>query len=135
MGTAEIEIERRDRVTHGDYVAKLDSSDSTAKLSWTHRQGVRHAEHTFVPPEARGKGVAELVRPGANKGAALHAFMQIAPFAGSRPIFVGDDVTDEDGMRAAIEFAGFGIAVGERVSEAARYHLPNVEAVHDWLDI
>ncbi|EDL49898.1 GNAT family N-acetyltransferase [Erythrobacter sp. SD-21] len=59
MSHAEIEIERRDRVTHGDYIAKLDTSDSTAKLSWTDRQGVRHAEHTFVPPEARGKGVAE----------------------------------------------------------------------------
>ena len=59
MGIAQIEIERRDRVTHGDYVAKLDKTDSTAKLSWTDRGGVRHAEHTFVPPEARGKGVAE----------------------------------------------------------------------------
>ena len=59
MGSAQIEIERRDRVTHGDYIARLENSDSTAKLSWTHRAGVRHAEHTFVPVEARGKGVAE----------------------------------------------------------------------------
>ncbi|MBX7541437.1 GNAT family N-acetyltransferase [Qipengyuania sphaerica] len=59
MGTAELEIERRDRVTHGDYIAKLDDSDSAAKLSWTDRAGVRHAEHTFVPPEHRGKGIAE----------------------------------------------------------------------------
>lgn len=82
-----------------------------------------------------GKGVAELVRPGANKGSALKAFMAIEPFAGSTPIFVGDDVTDEDGMRAAIECAGFGIAVGERDSEAARYHLQDVEAVHNWLNL
>ena len=82
-----------------------------------------------------GKSVAELVRPGADKGAALRAFMQTDPFAGSTPIFVGDDVTDEDGMRGAIEFAGFGIAVGERPSEAARYHLPTVEAVHAWLEL
>ena len=82
-----------------------------------------------------GKGVAELVRPGANKGAALEAFMAIDPFTGSTPIFIGDDVTDEHGMRAAIEFAGFGIAVGERESEAARYHLQDVEAVHNWLNI
>ena len=59
MGTAELEIEHRDRVTHGDYVAKLDGSDSAAKLSWTDRDGVRHAEHTFVPASHRGKGVAE----------------------------------------------------------------------------
>lgn len=61
MATAELEIERRDRVTHGDYVAKLDETDSVAKLSWTDRDGVRHAEHTFVPAEARGKGIAELL--------------------------------------------------------------------------
>lgn len=58
MGTAELEIERRDRVTHGDYVAKLDESDTAAKLSWTDRGGVRHAEHTFVPADYRGKGIA-----------------------------------------------------------------------------
>ena len=61
MGIADIEIERRDRVTHGEYVAKLRDSDSMAKLSWTDRGGVRHAEHTFVPPEFRGKGVAEML--------------------------------------------------------------------------
>ena len=82
-----------------------------------------------------GKAVAELVRPGANKGAALQAFMAIDPFADSIPVFVGDDVTDEHGMSAAIEFSGFGIAVGERPSEAARYHLQDVAAVHQWLDL
>lgn len=82
-----------------------------------------------------GKSVAELVRPGANKGAALEAFMSIAPFTGSLPVFIGDDVTDEHGMAAAIEFSGFGIAVGERPSKAARYHLEDVAAVHNWLDL
>ena len=82
-----------------------------------------------------GKGVCELVRPGANKGAALAAFMAIEPFKGSTPVFVGDDVTDEDGMAGAIEFSGFGIAVGERTSEAARYHLEDVDAVHAWLEL
>lgn len=82
-----------------------------------------------------GKAVAELVRPGANKGAALDAFMAIDPFLGSMPVFIGDDVTDEHGMAAAIEFSGFGIAVGERASEAARYHLEDVDAVHSWLDL
>lgn len=63
MGSTDIEIERRDRVTHGDYVATLSGADSAAKLSWTDRDGVRHAEHTFVPQSHRGKGVADqLVR-------------------------------------------------------------------------
>lgn len=59
MSSEDIEIERRDRVTHGDYIAKLANSDSSAKLGWTDRNGVRHAEGTFVPPSYRGKGIAE----------------------------------------------------------------------------
>ena len=73
-----MEIERRDRVTHGDYVAKLDASDGQAKLSWTDRGGIRHAEHTFVPPEARGKGVAEELVKALVADAREHGF-KIAP--------------------------------------------------------
>ena len=82
-----------------------------------------------------GKGVVELVRPGATKAAAVEAFMEIAPFAGATPVFIGDDVTDEDGFAGAIKFGGFGIAVGERPSERARYALGSVAAVHHWLEI
>ena len=83
----------------------------------------------------RGKFVAELVRPGAHKGAAVAALMQQPPFAGAAPVFVGDDVTDEDGFAAAIERGGFGVAVGERRSERAAYRLSDPAAVHDWLNL
>lgn len=83
----------------------------------------------------RGKRVVELVARGADKAGAVRAFMDTDPFKGSRPIFVGDDVTDEDGMRAAMEFGGFGIAVGERPSENAKYALARPAAVHHWLDL
>ena len=78
MGAAELEIERRDRVTHGDYVAKLPGSDSTAKLSWTDRDGVRHAEHTFVPTSFRGQGIAEKLVQALIDDARKHGF-KIAP--------------------------------------------------------
>ncbi|TMM48125.1 GNAT family N-acetyltransferase [Qipengyuania marisflavi] len=58
MKTAEIEIERRDRVTHGEYIAHVPDSQGTGKLTWTMRDNVRHAEHTLVPEELRGKGIA-----------------------------------------------------------------------------
>lgn len=91
------------------------------------------AEHGFVVK--CGKFVIELVRPGADKGGAVRAFMQEAPFAGRRPVFVGDDVTDEDGIAAANEFGGFGIIVGERESAGARYRLADPVAVHAWLGL
>jgi trehalose 6-phosphate phosphatase len=52
------------------------------------------------------------VRPrGADKGSAVAALMQHAPFAGRLPIFIGDDRTDEDGMREARNRGGAGYRV------------------------
>ena len=83
----------------------------------------------------RGKGVCELVHPGADKGAALAAFMDEAFFSGALPIFVGDDLTDEDGFEAASARGGFGIVVGTRTPTAARYRLSDVQEVHTWLTL
>ncbi len=54
------------------------------------------------------------IRPrGADKGSAVDALMAEAPFAGRQPVFIGDDVTDEDGMRAARALGGAGLRVDE----------------------
>ena len=54
------------------------------------------------------------VKPrGADKGTAVAALAGDAPFAGRRPIFIGDDVTDEDGMKVAREMDGAGFRVDE----------------------
>ena len=83
----------------------------------------------------RGKMVAELVRRGADKAAAVRSFMARAPFAGAMPIFVGDDVTDEDGFAACEEAGGFGVIVGERQSQYARFALPNPKVVAQWIGL
>lgn len=83
----------------------------------------------------RGKRVVELTASGAHKGSAVETFMAEDRFKSARPIFIGDDLTDEDGFAGANECGGFGIAVGERESQTARYHLPDVSAVHAWLEI
>ncbi len=82
-----------------------------------------------------GKAVVELVHFGASKSAAVQLFMAEPPFAGTLPVFLGDDVTDEDGFAAANEAGGFGIAVGQRDSVAARFGLCDVAAVHQWLGL
>ncbi len=81
-----------------------------------------------------GNMVFELKTPGASKGTALKAFMAEAPFAGSVPVMLGDDLTDEDGFRAASELGGFGVLVGPPRETAARYGLSGVDAVLDWLE-
>lgn len=83
----------------------------------------------------RGKCVIELVRPGADKGGAVRAFMQHEPFAGSHPVFIGDDITDEDGFRAVTEQGGTAILVGEREPTAATYGLANPQEVLAWLSL
>jgi trehalose 6-phosphate phosphatase len=52
------------------------------------------------------------IRPaGIDKGAAIRALMQQPPFQGRTPIFVGDDVTDQDGIAEARAQGGIGLFV------------------------
>lgn len=81
-----------------------------------------------------GHAVAELRPPGADKGEVLRRLMQEAPFHGARPIFVGDDATDEDGFAAASAMDGLGVIVGDRELTTARHRLTDVAAVLDWLE-
>jgi len=52
------------------------------------------------------------VRPaGTDKGTAVRAIMALPPFAGRLPLFIGDDVTDQDGINAARALGGTGLFV------------------------
>ncbi|WP_206932431.1 trehalose-phosphatase [Roseococcus thiosulfatophilus] len=53
----------------------------------------------------------ELRPGGVHKGVGVRALMAEAPFAGRWPIFIGDDVTDEDGIAAAVALGGEGFLV------------------------
>ncbi|MBC2776048.1 trehalose-phosphatase [Parasphingopyxis marina] len=80
-----------------------------------------------------GKMVAELLPRGFDKGSAVEAAMALSGFAGTTPLFVGDDITDEDGFLAAQRLGGTGILVGDRIGSAATAALPDTGAVLDWL--
>lgn len=79
-----------------------------------------------------GKCVVEVKPAEANKGRALAAALAHPPFAGRRPIMVGDDTTDEDAMAAAQSFGGLGVKVGEGAS-AANHYTPDPAALSAWL--
>lgn len=80
-----------------------------------------------------GKCVLEVKPAGRDKGTAIAEFMTESPFSGRRPLFVGDDTTDEYGFRVVNELGGDSVKVGDGRS-AARWRLENVQAVRAWLE-
>lgn len=75
-----------------------------------------------------GHCVFEVRRQGIDKGAAVGRFMASAPFAGRRPVFIGDDVTDEAGFRAVNSAGGIAVAVGTP-RDGAQALLPDPRSV------
>jgi trehalose 6-phosphate phosphatase len=59
-----------------------------------------------------GKFVFEVKPSGKDKGTAIDEFMAEAPFAGRRPVFVGDDLTDELGFERVNRLGGDSVKVG-----------------------
>jgi trehalose 6-phosphate phosphatase len=75
------------------------------------------------------------IRPrGVDKGDAVASLMRNAPFLGRLPVFIGDDVTDEDGIRVARGMGGAGIRVQDVFGDAAgvRAWLHETAARGDW---
>jgi trehalose 6-phosphate phosphatase len=81
-----------------------------------------------------GKMVFELKPRIAHKGRAVDKFMRFSAFSNRLPVFVGDDVTDEDGFGACNARGGVTVRVGNgnRPTQAT-FRLRDVEAVEDWL--
>lgn len=80
-----------------------------------------------------GKMVFEIAPAAHNKGAAIQSFLERPPFAGRAPVFLGDDVTDEDGFRVVNKLDGISIRVGDSTDSEAQYELPDVQSVRVWL--
>jgi trehalose 6-phosphate phosphatase len=79
-----------------------------------------------------GKLVLEVKPSGFDKGEAIRLLMREAPFAGRRPVFLGDDATDEDAFAAARQMGGIGISVGRSMADAQSM-LPDPAAARAWL--
>ncbi|MCA0199327.1 MAG: trehalose-phosphatase [Proteobacteria bacterium] len=80
-----------------------------------------------------GNMVVELKPAAVRKAVAMSAYMNEPPFAGRRPVFVGDDLTDESAFIAVSQTNGYGVIVGPRTPTAASSRLASVAALHAWL--
>jgi len=118
----------------------IEDKGAAVALHW--RQAPERAEEAVAAMNAivtspdfeiqLGHALVEARPRGADKGAAVRVLAAHAPFAGRRPVFVGDDVTDEDGFREAQAEGGDGVKVGDGAT-GARYRVDSVGAVHAWL--
>lgn len=80
-----------------------------------------------------GHMVRELRPAGIGKGHAVNQLMPQPPFEGRVPVFIGDDVTDEDGFEAVNTLNGISVCVGTRRPTRARTMLADVTSVRNWL--
>jgi trehalose 6-phosphate phosphatase len=111
-----------------EFVSALDGiviEDKGYSLALHYRQAPEHAEtlkravaaacaaYPNSPFEVLpGKDVIEVKSSAFNKGTGIRTLMTYPPFRGRRPVFIGDDVTDQAAFTVLPEFGGFGFSVG-----------------------
>jgi trehalose 6-phosphate phosphatase len=99
---------------------KRAAEAALARLSSRYRIVAGHAGLEFLPIDAL-------------KSAAIQRFMDIAPFTGRKPVFIGDDVSDESGFEQVNEVGGVSIRVAPSGPTAAHFVLRTVAEVHAFI--
>jgi trehalose 6-phosphate phosphatase len=79
-----------------------------------------------------GKCVCEIKHSGFNKASGVLELMTHEPFKGRRPIFIGDDVTDESVFAIMPDLRGLAFSVGRRAQGVA-HHFDEPRDVREWL--
>jgi trehalose 6-phosphate phosphatase len=77
--------------------------------------GADHPDYAIMPAHMAW----EVTPRGVDKGRAVERLLARPPFAGRIPVYVGDDISDEDGVRAARAAGGMGLRVQEVFGDAA----------------
>jgi trehalose 6-phosphate phosphatase len=79
-----------------------------------------------------GKCVCEIKHSGFTKATGVREVMTHEPFRGRRPVFIGDDVTDESVFAIMPDFGGQAFSVGRRAHGVAG-HFDEPRDVREWL--
>jgi trehalose 6-phosphate phosphatase len=85
-----------------------------------------------------GKAVAEILPAASGKGRVIERFLDEPPYRGRRPIFIGDDLTDENGFGTVNERGGLSVRIGGG-DTVARVRVDTPAALRDglarWADL
>ena len=120
----------------------LELKGQTIALHYRSRPDLGAACHDAVRNAVRGrpglkmiegKMVVEITPSGADKGRAVQDFLREPPFTGRRPIYAGDDVSDEDAFAIVNTVGGISIKIGPGPSSAA-YRADHIPQLLTWLD-
>jgi trehalose 6-phosphate phosphatase len=95
----------------------------------TIRDSLQQASVELLP----GKLVMEIKQTGFTKATAVRELMTYVPFAGRRPLFIGDDVTDLGVFEILPSFDGIGVSVGRSIPGVASCFEQPTEVRH-WLE-
>jgi trehalose 6-phosphate phosphatase len=79
-----------------------------------------------------GKCVCEIKHSGCTKASGVRELMTHAPFKGRRPLFIGDDVTDESVFAIMPDLNGLAFSVGRR-SKGVAGHFDDPSDVREFL--
>ncbi|HEY0329279.1 MAG TPA: trehalose-phosphatase [Rhodopseudomonas sp.] len=79
-----------------------------------------------------GKAVCEIKHAGFTKATGVRELMRHEPFKGRRPVFIGDDVTDETVFAIMPDLGGLAFSVG-RHSRGVAGHFEQPRDVRAWL--
>lgn len=127
-GIAGVQIERK---RTGFAIHYRQAPHLAAELRRLVDDGVaEYATEIHVQP---GKMVLEIKGRGCSKARGVAALMEEPPFAGRRPLFIGDDATDRDAFGAVRQFGGHCVSVGSDNADIADWVFATPSAVRAWL--
>lgn len=114
-----VSVERKQAGFVLHFRGRPDSAELLRKAAdgWVAEGGGFHVQPAKMAWEIRPEGI--------DKGHAVASLLEQAPFSGRRPIFIGDDVTDLDGVREARARGGLGLMIPD--------DFPDVGAYRAWL--
>lgn len=80
-----------------------------------------------------GKAVLEILPAGADKGRAVSHFLTLQPYCGRRPIYAGDDLTDEAAFAVVQAAGGVSIRIGCQRHAATDLCMDDPREFRRWL--